>query len=164
MQLLKNERLVVDSWTLREDAAALPNCGDVIVSANRWNAHRDTLLARAGRNGIWLSSEDEIESIVKDVAHFDVISLEFSAVTDGRHYSNARLLRERYAYSRELRASGEVRRDQLFYLIRCGFDSFRLDDNCDIEDFLLGQKDFSSAYQYATDDLVPAYRGRSGAV
>jgi uncharacterized protein (DUF934 family) len=165
MQLLKDGRLAIDSWVLLQDAAdVVPDTGDVIVPMQHWSTRRETLLRRSGRNGLWLSSEDEIESIAQDIAHCAVIVLEFSSSTDGRHYSNARLLRERYAYSSELRASGEVLRDQLFYLTRCGFDSFLLADDCDLEDFLRGREDFSSVYQYATDDLVPAYRRRAGAV
>ena len=162
MQLLKDGRPAIDTWMLLQDLVDVDDSGDVMVPLPHWSARRETLLKRSGRNGLWLSSEDEIESVAEDIAHFALIALEFSASTDGRHYSTARLLRERYAYSGELRASGEVRRDQLFFLTRCGFDSFLLADNCDLEDFLRGGNDFSSVYQYASDDRVPVYHRRIG--
>jgi len=96
------------------------------------------------------------------LAHFQVIALNFPSFTDGRHYSSARLLRERYGYKGEIRAIGDVLRDQLFYMRRCGFDAFAIRADRDPVDALEGLKDFSVTYQAAADDERPLFRRRQG--
>ncbi len=126
MPLLKDGRIVDDVWTPLSDDAALTPEGDLIVSLERWQAERDGLLARNGRLGLRLKSDQSPAGIAEDLAHFDIIALEFPRFGDGRAYSSARLLRERYGFTGELRAVGNVLRDQLFFMMRCGFDSFEV--------------------------------------
>src|SRR5690606_12426030 len=102
------------------------------------------------------------EEIAEDLQHFQVVALNFPAFTDGRHYSSARLLRERYGYKGEVRAIGDVLRDQLFLMRRCGFDAFAVRPDRDPYDALLGLKDFSVTYQAASDDPRPLFRRRQG--
>lgn len=104
-------------------------------------------LARDGGTGVWLDADEEAEEIGEDVAKFQVIALNFPAFTDGRNYSNARLLRDRYGFKGELRAIGDVLRDQLFYMHRCGFDAFAIRADKDPYEALEGLKDFSVTYQ-----------------
>ena len=110
--------------------------------------------------GVWLDSDEEAEEIGEDVDNFQVIALNFPAFTDGRSYSNARLLRDRYRYTGELRAIGDVLRDQLFYLHRCGFDAFAIRADKDPYEALEGLKDFSVTYQASTDEPQPLFRRR----
>lgn len=93
----------------------------------------------------------------------ELIALDFPAFKDGRCYSHARLLRERYDYQGELRAVGDVLRDQLFFMKRCGIDSFQLRSDKDMEDALNAFNDFSVKYQTAADGAPPIYDVRSKA-
>lgn len=88
------------------------------------------------------------------------IEVNFPSFTDGRGYSIARLLRERHGYDGELRAVGDVQRDQLFYLARCGFDAFLLRKDADAEDALTAFNDFSEAYQASVERPQPLFRRR----
>jgi uncharacterized protein (DUF934 family) len=87
-----------------------------------------------------------------------LIALYFPKFADGRNYSSARLLKERFDFKGELRAEGDILRDQLFYLSRCGFDTFELKEGQNVEQALKGFRDFSDVYQSAADGLLPAYR------
>ena len=113
-----------------------------------------------GGLGVWLDADEEAEEIGDDVDQFQVIALNFPAFTDGRNYSPARLLRDRYGFKGELRAIGDVLRDQLFYMRRCGFDAFALRADKDPYDALESLKDFSVTYQAATDEPQPLFRRR----
>ena len=126
MPLLKEGRIADDVWTpLPEDADLTPE-GDLIVTLEQWQADRDRLLARNGRLGLRLKSDQSPAGVAEDLKHFDLIALEFPRFGDGRAYSYARLLRERFGFTGELRAVGNVLRDQLFFMVRCGFDAFEV--------------------------------------
>lgn len=126
MPLLKDGKLVEDSWTpLSEDAEATPE-GDVIVTLEQWQAGRERLRGHNGRLGLRLKSDQSPAAIADDLGHFQLIALEFPRFGDGRAYSYARLLRERYGFTGELRAVGNVLRDQLLFMLRCGFDAFEI--------------------------------------
>ncbi len=161
MQLVNTKRVIPDQWVLLDDAAHLPAHGDVIVPYRRWIDDRESMLARESRLGVKIEGSDEIEALLPDLVSLSLIVLEFAHFTDGRNYSNARLLRERYAFTGEIRAAGEVLRDQLYQLRRCGIDTFVLADDCDVEAFLRGLQDFSTVYQPAGDARPPAYRLRA---
>lgn len=164
MALIKHRKLAVDSWQRLDAAvdafAAVPGTEDLIVPLALWRAHREQLVARAGRLGVWLSGEDEPADIAPDLQHFDVVAVHFASFTDGRGYSIARLLRSRYGWRGELRAIGDVQRDQLFYLTRCGFDSFELRQGEDVEAALAAFDDFSEAYQASIERPLPLFRRR----
>lgn len=162
-QIIKNGALVPESWHLLPKDATLdnlPNSDDIIVPLALWLEHGHALKARDGGLGVWLESDEEIETVLDDLPHFQVIALNFPAFTDGRHYSTARLLRERYGYQGEVRAIGDVLRDQLFYMQRCGFDAFALRPDRDPQAALAGLNDFSVTYQAAADDARPLFRRR----
>src|SRR5690606_17208986 len=105
MQIIKGEQIVEDQWrTVESDDVSAVGEGDVIVSFALWKAERETLMGRNGGLGIKLEPDDPVEEIVDDLDRFQVIALDFPRYTDGRAYSTARLLRDRYGYDRELRA------------------------------------------------------------
>ena len=126
MPLIKDDRLIEDPWVAANDDEPLPVAEAVIVDLERWRESREALLARNGRLGIRLKSDQSPSLIAEDLAHFDLVALEFPLFKDGRAYSHARLLRQRYGFTGELRAVGDVLRDQLLFMQRCGFDSFEV--------------------------------------
>ncbi|MPZ10676.1 MAG: DUF934 domain-containing protein [Kiloniellaceae bacterium] len=126
MPLLKEGKVVEDLWTpLPEDAEPAPQ-GRIIVTLEQWQAGRERLRGHNGRLGLRLKSDQSPAQIVDDLHYFDLIALEFPRFGDGRAYSYARLLRERYSFTGELRAVGNVLRDQLLFMVRCGFDAFEV--------------------------------------
>ena len=163
-RLIKNGAVVNDSWhVLDKDATldGLPNSDSIIVPLALWLEHSHALKARDGGLGVWLDSDEEVESIAGDLDQFQVIALNFPVFSDGRNYSNARLLRDRYQYQGEVRAIGDVLRDQLFLMQRCGFDAFALRADRNAEEALESLKDFSNCYQAATDQPLPLFRRRA---
>jgi uncharacterized protein (DUF934 family) len=129
-----------------------------------WSTERDALLARGTPIGVRLEPDDDPASIAPDLAHFALVAIHFPKFTDGRGYSIARLLRERYGYAGPLRAVGDVLRDQLFYLLRCGFDQFAMKHPERVDDALNAFRDFSEAYQTAVDRREPLFARRAAAV
>ena len=163
MRVIKGNQVIEDNW-LRLDKAAieapLPP-GDIIVPYAYWKTHREQLLQRKdGLFGICIYGDDAIEEVAVDLQHFHLIALDFPTFRDGRNYSHARLLRERYGYKGELRAVGDVLRDQLFFLRRVGIDAFQIREDKDIEDAIQSFADFSVVYQTAADDKVPVSKQR----
>ena len=109
---------------------------------------------------MWLDSHEEPAAIAGDLDRFALVAVNFPKFGDGRGYSIARLLRERYGYKGELRAIGEVVRDHLFFMARCGFDAFLLRDDQDPEEALTAFGDFSDSYQSTVDRPLPLFRRR----
>lgn len=163
MRVIKDKQVIEDNWQridITEDNPAIP-AGDIIIPFRYWIEHKSELQQRKdGRISICIYGDDAIEDVVKELQHFELIALDFPVFKDGRNYSHARLLRDRYGYTGELRAVGDVLRDQLFYLHRCGIDSFQVREDKDIEDALKGFSDFSVTYQTAADGAVPVYKNR----
>lgn len=133
MPLLKHGRIADDPWLLVADDTDLPE-GPAIVSLERWQAEREQLQARNAPLGVRLGSDQPPTLIANDLNRFGVIALDFPIFKDGRAFSYARMLRERYKYEGEVRAVGEVLRDQFLYMHRCGFDAFDVaSDNAEEE-------------------------------
>ena len=162
--IIKSRQVVADNWQLLKPAAdggvAVPAAGDVIVPLDVWCKQRDALLARTGRLGVWLDSHEDPARIVNDLRHFALVAVNFPQFTDGRGYSIARVLRERFGWRGELRAIGDVLRDQLFYLARCGFDAFDLRADQDARAALAAFESFSEAYQSSVERPQPLFRRR----
>jgi uncharacterized protein (DUF934 family) len=168
MALIKDRKPALDNWQLLESGAggaspSIPATGDIIVPLAVWRESREQLVARDGRVGVWLAGDDAPASIADDLQQFELIAVRFTSFTDGRGYSIGRLLRERYGWRGELRAIGDVQRDQLYYLLRCGFDAFALRDGEDMQTALTAFEDFSEAYQTSVDRAVPLFRRREAA-
>jgi uncharacterized protein (DUF934 family) len=161
--IIKDRNVVVDDWTIVRleegqsgESVDVP-AGKVIVPLAVWEAQRAPLLKR-GNVGVWLASHERPEVLKDDVAHLPVIAVDFPKFTDGRGYSVAYNLRARLGYTGELRAIGDVLRDQLFYMSRVGFNAFAVRADRDIHDALKGLTDFSEPYQASWDIKSPLFR------
>lgn len=155
----RNLQIIDDSWALVDDEAALPD-GDVIVSLARWRRDRDVLDAHRGRIGLMLAPDTKLEEIANELNRFELIALAFPTFVDGRGFSLARLLKDRHHYNGELRAVGDVQRDQIDFMRRCGIDSYAIRADKDPTDALNAFREFSIRYQSAADEAVPVYRRR----
>ena len=161
--IIKNNQVIEDLWTLLNADAQLDQAlqtQQVIVPLSLWQQHKSELQA-VQQLGVWLEADQAIEDLIDDLAHFAVIALNFPVFTDGRHFSSARLLRERYAYTGEIRAIGDVFRDQLFFMQRCGFDAYVIRADLCPTDALKSLTELSVSYQAAYDQNLPLYRRRS---
>lgn len=162
--IIIHRQIAADNWLLLESSAdggvAIPETGDIIVPMAVWRAQRAALATRTGRLGVWLDSHEDPALLAGDLRHFKLIAVNFPQFTDGRGYSIARLLRERYGWQGELRAIGDVLRDQLLYLSRCGFDAFVLREGQDAQAALRAFDDFSEAYQASVEHPHPLFRRR----
>lgn len=150
MQLIKNGEFVEDQFVTVADDEALPE-GAAIVSLERWQAEREVLRTRNAPTGVRLKSGQEPSAIAKDLDNIALVALEFPAYRNGRAYSYARLLRERYGFKGELRAVGNVLRDQFQFMIRCGFDALEVADNITPDIFAECAGFFTAFYQPAAD-------------
>ena len=163
MRVIKDNQVLDDSWTWLPAIASdtvLPQ-GDVIVPLRYWLENRDALTAREGNFAVCINGEDSLDELANHLQEFPLVALEFPAFKDGRCYSHARLLRDRYQYQGDLRAVGDILRDQLFYMQRCGISSFAVRADKDIQDALNGLKDFSISYQTAADGNLPIEKRRA---
>jgi uncharacterized protein (DUF934 family) len=151
-------RCVEDTWTRALGDEPVPDAGDVVVELARWRAERARLAARRGRVGVRLASDVDPADVGTDLDGLALVEVALPKFSDGRVYSLARLLRERYAFAGDLRAVGDVLRDQLFFLARCGFSSFELAPGRDPADALLAFEEFSATYQPAADHAQPLWR------
>jgi uncharacterized protein (DUF934 family) len=166
-RLIRQGRVERDAWRFvgleaGEDLATLPE-GAIVVPLALWKARREELRARTQPVGVWLAPVDEPAELAADTRALPLIAVHFPKFTDGRGYSTAVLLRTRYGFRGELRAFGDVGRDQLFYLKRSGFDAFSLAPHRDPESALASLGDFSVRYQGSVDDPVPLFRKRLAA-
>ncbi len=166
--VIRGGTIVDDTWlsiSARPELEGLADNVRVLVPLALWVAERSRLVARltvpGAALGVLLAPADEPGLLADDVSHLSLIAVEFPQFTDGRGYSNGRLLRQRYGYRGELRAVGDVQRDQLFYLLRCGFDAFVLRADKDPLKALSAYTDFSEAYQSAVDQPLPLFRRRT---
>ena len=151
MPLVKRGEITNDRWQrVAEDAETMPS-GDILVSFEQWTEHKVELCKRGGAFGIRLRSDQGPELIADDLEHFDLVALEVPAFTDGRAYSHARLLRERFGFEREIRAVGDVLLEQLVFMQRSGFDAFEIDSDTPLDDWKVAFADIDVWYQ-PTDD------------
>ncbi len=155
MALIKDGQPVRDPWIALPDDVELPSSGPVIVSLSRWQTERGALSERADPVGVRLASHQAASDIASGLNRIALVALEFPTFRDGRAYSTARLLRERYGFAGELRAVGNVLRDQLLFMHRCGFDAFEIASDEAVDSWRKAFQEFSVWYQPATDKRVP---------
>jgi uncharacterized protein (DUF934 family) len=142
------------------------NTTHVLLPLATWQAQREAnpaalqALAQAGRVGVWLSPDESPESLQADVAVLPMVGFFFPLAKFGQPYSHAVVLRTRYGFKGELRAFGDVGRDQLFYLARCGFTQFKIKPGKQVQDALQGFADFTTPYQTSADGLLPIFAQR----
>ncbi len=154
MQLIKNGKFIEDGWKHVADDEALPE-GAVIVSLQRWQKEQNLLLSRGTPIGVQLKSGEEPSLIADHLDSLALVALEFPVYRNGRAFSYARLLRERYNYRGEVRAVGAVLRDQFYFLVRCGFDALEVRDEITPEIFADSIGTFTHPYQPSTDGAEP---------
>ena len=162
-QIIKGREVVNDDWSVLRleegqaaDAVEVP-AGKIIVPLTVWLAQRATLAERPAL-GVWLAPDERAESLKDDLQRFAVIAIDFPKFTDGRGYSIAYNLRRRLGWTGELRAIGDVLRDQLFQMARCGFDAYATRQDRSIHDALKGLSVFSETYQATVDNPIPLFR------
>jgi len=175
-QIIKGREIVANDWTLlrapeaaegtsAEDAATAAEtltvpAGRVIVPLATWLAQRDALASRAaaGEIGVWIAPHEDPVALREDLPRLALVAVDFPKFTDGRGYSHAWNLRSRLGWTGELRAIGDVLRDQLFSMQRVGFDAYDTRPDRSIEDALKGLTVFSETYQASVDQRVPLFR------
>ncbi|NQW00479.1 MAG: DUF934 domain-containing protein [Rhodospirillales bacterium] len=154
MPLLKDGKLVDDGWLQLDDDAVLPEAGAVVVSLARWQQDRDHLIARTGPVGVRLTADQTPGLIRADLDELALVALEFPAFTNGRAYSYARLL-HRYGFAGEIRAVGNVLRDQYWNMQRCGFNALEIEAGETEADWVATVTHYSAPYQVAHDPALP---------
>lgn len=167
-QLIKNHTAQADSWLTLElaegqspETVSLP-AGDVIFPLAVWQARKAEIISCHKRIGLLLQPDERVEDIAGDLDYFIVIAVNFPKFVDGRGYSTASLLRQRYHYQGELRAVGDVLHDQLFFMQRVGFDSYALKEGKDaVYALTAGFSPFSDGYQASTSQPQPHFRRRA---
>lgn len=160
--LIKDHALAENQWqqlSVEDASQGLPLEGKIIISLTTWQELKESLKGR-GNIGLFLDSSDEVEAVAEDLVHFEMVAINFPKFADGRGYSLARLLRDRYNFTGEVRAVGDVLHDQLFYMQRCGFNAFEIRADRDAESALSGLSDFSEVYQDGADNRLPLFRRR----
>ena len=162
MALIKDGRLSADRWHGYEDGAPLQPDIPAIVSLTRFQEERETLLKADADLGVRLEPGEHPEAIAADLDRIAVVALSFPSFTDGRAYSYARMLRERYGFKGEIRAVGNVLRDQYLFMARSGFDAFEVKDGETAEKWLAATQAITHAYQGATDARQPVWQIRAG--
>jgi uncharacterized protein (DUF934 family) len=170
--IIKGREVVEDDWQVlrlaepvdgapKHDPAtvSVPE-GKFIVPLSLWLVQRELLAARAaaGGIGVWIAPDERPETLKDDLAKLAVVAVDFPKFTDGRGYSIAYNLRTRLGWTGELRAIGDVLRDQLFSMQRVGFNAYATRPDRSIHDALKGLSDFSETYQASVDQKVPLFR------
>ena len=156
MALIRNGVVADDPFVNAVGLEEIPAGRPVIVSLDQWLANLDALILRRDPLGIRLRSDQNPEIIADDLDHFALIALEFPVFKDGRAYSYARLLRERWGFKGELRAVGDVLLEQLHFMGRVGFNAFELTSDKPLQDWKTAAGEFSVWYQATGDRRAPA--------
>jgi len=148
--------MLEDRFERVADEAPLPESGGVLVSLARFIAEKDALLSRDGELGVWLASSESPTAVAEDLDRIALVALDFPVFSDGRAYSSARLLRERYGYKGELRAIGDVLCEQLTFMLRSGFDSFEMQSTHALDEFNVVVTEVRVVYQPTADGRATA--------
>ncbi|MDB5485003.1 MAG: oxidoreductase [Tardiphaga sp.] len=159
MPLVRKTKIVADEFAHVTDQPIAADA-DVLVTAERFLAEVDALLARSGRTGVIWPNNRDLDELVPHLGRVAVVALMFPTFRDGRAYSQARLLRERFAYRGELRATGQILRDQFVFMLRAGFDAFEVKKNADAEAFASTARRYTVFYQPTGDGRVTALHKR----
>ena len=155
-------RGIDDTFTCVNDEAEIPD-GDVILSLARFQADGDRLLSDGRRVGVLLQADEEVEALAYDLPRLAVaglVALAFPKYRDGRAYTNARLLSERYGFKGQIRAVGDVLREQAGFMARCGFNAFEPADGASANEWQAAVRRYRHVYQRASDPRAPAFADR----
>jgi uncharacterized protein (DUF934 family) len=159
-RVLRRREIVADDWRhVEEDPIAAPNDDAVIIPLAQVRTHAQTWTAHAGRLGVRLGPADEVEDLAPELYRFALIAVEFPTPSEGRGYTQGRLLRGRFGFAGELRARGAaVKRDLIFALARCGFDAFEVASGEDLEACARALEKYTVAYQAGAPGTLPVRR------
>ena len=146
MQIIKDRAITEDTFTFIADDAEI-NAGDITVALERWKRDRERLRAHPGQVGVRLRAGEPVANLAEDLKQIALIELDFADFADGRLFSQAWLLRNRYHYSGEIRAVGHYLTDQVFYLSRVGVNAFEPAQSEKLQTILANLNDFSVRYQ-----------------
>ena len=146
MQIIKNKQLMENDWHHIADDSEISD-GNITVSLARWRKAKEQLISHKNQLGIRIHPDDDVADIADDLSYFQLVELAFPDFADGRLFSHAWLLRNRYAYTGELRATGHYMSDQVFYLSRVGVNAFQPDNPAQLAIELAHLDDFSVHYQ-----------------
>jgi uncharacterized protein (DUF934 family) len=146
MQIIKDKQLIEDSWTYIADDAELQD-GNISVSLARWKKDHQQLLKSHEKLGVRIGPAESVADIAVNLKDIDLVELDFPAFADGRIFSYAWLLRGRYNYQGEIRATGSFMPDQVFYLSRVGVNAFNPEKAEDLDAALFTLNDFTVNYQ-----------------
>jgi uncharacterized protein (DUF934 family) len=160
MPLVKNGKIAGDAFVHVADDAEIPGDDAILISSARFLADAETLSRRAGKTGVIWPNNRDVDDLVPYLDRLATVALVFPTFRDGRAYSQARLLRERYSYKGELRATGQVLRDQFVFMLRAGFDVFEVKKESDAEAFAQTVKRYSVFYQPTGDGRLTALHRR----
>src|ERR1700759_4317528 len=160
MPLVKQGKISGDAFIRIADDDEIPSGGAVLISAARFLADPDALSRRLGKLGVIWPNNRDVDDLVPFLDKLAVVALVFPTFRDGRAYSQARLLRERYGFKGELRATGQVLRDQFLFMLRAGFDAFEVKKEADAEAFTNTAKRYSVFYQPTGDGRLTALHQR----
>lgn len=165
-KLIKNGSLADNPW-LQVASDSTPEQLEGIAAEHLllplplWQSQRQQLMAAGRQVGVWLDSHETPDDLADTLSEASLVALNFPAFMDGRPYTTATCLRQQHAYTGELRAVGDVLRDQLYYMKRCGFDSFDLHESVDPADALTAFADFSTSYMSTIEEPAPLFRRRA---
>lgn len=152
-------RGVEDPFThVADDQEIAP--GDVILSLTRFQQEGDRLLSDGRRVGVRLEAHEEVEALAYDLPRLSVVALAFPKYRDGRAYTNARVLSERFGFKGQIRAVGDVLREQAGFMVRCGFNAFEPADGSSANEWQAAARRYRHVYQRASDGRVPAFEER----
>jgi uncharacterized protein (DUF934 family) len=160
MPLVKGGKITDDTFVHVADGADLPGDGAVLIPAARFLVDPESVLQRHGKTGVIWPNNRDVDDLVTHLDRLAAVALVFPSFRDGRAYSQARLLRERFRYRGELRATGQVLRDQFVFMLRAGFDSFEVKKQSDAEAFAATVKRYSVFYQPTGDGRLTALHRR----
>jgi uncharacterized protein (DUF934 family) len=160
MPLIKNGRLAEDRYVRVLDDAPIPDGVPAIVPAARFLADADEILRRDAPTGVEWPNNRAVAELEPYLDRLAVVVLAFPNFKDGRGYTQARVLRERHGFAGELRAAGQILRDQFLFLVRAGFDALEVVKQSDADAFASTLARYTVFYQDAGDDRVPAMRRR----
>lgn len=162
MKVINHGEIVEDSWIHVDDDDQLPSGGCVTVSLERLKSLSEAEAKLPSKLGVRIGPAQQVNELETHIPRLELVSLAMHPFTDGRSFTQARMLRERFGFKGEIRVTGDFLRDQMYYLQRLGVDSFEFEEGTDLNDRLKAFTEFTVTYQAAQDQPIPLYRRRHG--
>ncbi len=160
MRVIKNRSVITDAWQIAAEDITLEQLSsdNLIVPLSFWLDNKEAIQQKTSQRGVSIAGDADLTLLANDLDQLAIIAIQFSAFRDGRGYSLARILRKDYGYQGELRAVGNVLRDQVAFMERVGFNSFEIDDKQDAADALNAFEEISVKYQTSADEAKSLFQ------